>query len=55
MFVLVIKNLSWVDLPVLGFTLVVTHFALVVWEAKAAGFLAPRPIPAHGTASGTKE
>jgi hypothetical protein len=52
--VLAIKDLSWVDLPVLGFTLVVTHFALVVWEAKAAGFLAPRPLHA-GPPVGTKE
>jgi len=44
--VLAVKDLSWVDLPVLGFTLVITHFALVVWEAKAAGFLNAHPVPA---------
>jgi len=47
--VLAIKDLSWVDLPTLGITLVVSHLALVVWEAKVAGFLGtttPQPLVA---------
>lgn len=50
--VLAVKDASWVDLPTLGITLIVSHLALVVWEAKVAGFLGTTgpPLPA-----GTKE
>jgi hypothetical protein len=33
--VLGIRNLSWVDLPILGISLVVAHLGLLSWEARS--------------------
>jgi hypothetical protein len=49
-----LRNVSWIDLPVLGLVLVLTHIGLLTWEAKhvsltlAAPGLKPRPAPAGG-------
>jgi hypothetical protein len=29
-----VKDQSWVDIPALGFTLIVTHLGLLVWETR---------------------
>lgn len=49
---LLLRNLSWIDLPTLGIVLVGTHLGLLLWEAKyvsmtlAAPGLRPRqPVP----------
>lgn len=45
---------SWIDLVTFGITLVLTHVALLVWEARfvnmtlAAPGLAPEPLSMHG-------
>jgi uncharacterized membrane protein len=44
-----LRNVSWIDLPVLGLVMVLTHIGLLTWEAKhvsltlAAPGLKPRP------------
>ena len=32
--VLLVKDQGWVDLPSLGFTLVLTHLGMLIWEAR---------------------
>ena len=48
--VLLVKDQSWVELVPLGFTLVITHLGLLVWEARhVSGSLAfPALKPAKG-------
>lgn len=48
--VLLVRDLSWVDLPTLGITLIVSHLGLLVWELRAVsltlaapGLRPPRP------------
>jgi hypothetical protein len=31
---LLVKDQSWVDVPALGFTLIVTHLGLLIWETR---------------------
>jgi hypothetical protein len=38
-----LKDVSWIDLPVLGFTLVLTHVALLFWEMKRVSFSLASP------------
>ena len=32
--VLAVKDMAWVELVPLGFTLIITHIGLLVWEAR---------------------
>ena len=48
---LLLKSESWINLPILGFTLVFTHVGLLFWEAKylsitlaAPGLRPARPV-----------
>jgi hypothetical protein len=49
-----LKDASWIDLPVLGFALVLTHLALLSWEAKhlAISLAAPGLRPPRTAISG---
>jgi len=41
--VLLVRNMSWVDLPALGITLVAAHLGLLVWEMKAVSLTLAAP------------
>jgi hypothetical protein len=49
-----LKDASWIDLPVLGFALVLTHLALLAWETKhlAISLAAPGLRPQRTAISG---
>lgn len=49
--VLLVRDLSWVDLPTLGITLIVSHLGLLVWELRAVSLTlaAPGLRPARPT------
>jgi hypothetical protein len=49
-----LKDASWIDLPVLGFALVLTHLALLAWETKhlAISLAAPGLRPPRTAISG---
>ena len=51
-----LRNLSWIDLPTLGFVLVGTHLGLLFWETKyvSLSLAAPGLRPARPSPSGEK-
>lgn len=49
---LLVKDQSWVDVPVFGFTLILTHLGLLIWEARhisaSLAFPGVRPVRDSG-------
>lgn len=50
---LLVKDQSWVDVPVFGFTLILTHLGLLIWEARhisaSLAFPGVRPVRDSGS------
>lgn len=55
--VLLVKDMSWVEIVPLGLTLVITHLGLLFWETRyvSASLAYPGLKPAAGGSSTTKE
>jgi len=53
--VLLVREASWISLPALGLTIIITHLGLLIWELRfvsaslAFPGLKPRNVPNRGT------